>query len=147
MPNNRSTKRGRQGEPLVPDSPTLLRFAETLKLRGLAAATQSEYVRFARKLLERLACAPEVVTEEQLRAHLLRLKEEHGYSPSSMRTAVAAMRALFGTHLGRDWKLFDLVRSICSTSSPPASTACATSAGCTPAPNAAACLSRTCSRR
>ncbi len=111
MPNNKSTKRGRQGEPLVPDSPTLVRFAETLKLRGLAAATQSEYVRFARKLLERLACAPEAVTEEQLRGHLLRLKEEHGYSPSSMRTAVAAMRALFGTHLGRDWKLFDLVRA------------------------------------
>ena len=111
MPNNKSTRRGRTGEPLVPDSDTLLRFAETLKLRGLAAATQSEYVRFARKLLERLACAPEAVTEEQLRAHLLRLKEEHGYSPSSMRTAVAAMRALFGTHLDRDWKLFDLVRA------------------------------------
>ena len=112
MPNtNKSTRRSRKGEPLVPDSPTLIRFAETLKLRGLAAATQSEYLRFARKLLERLASEPEAVTEEQLRAHLLRLKEEHGYSPSSMRTAVAAMRALFGTHLGRDWKLFDLVRA------------------------------------
>ncbi len=109
--NNKTTKRGRKGEPLVPDTATLIRFAETLKLRGLALATQSEYLRFARKLLERLKCAPEAVTEEQLRAHLLRLKEEHGYSPSSMRTAVAAMRALFGTHLGRDWKLFDLVRS------------------------------------
>ena len=111
MTSNKSTKRGRKGEPLVPDSPTLIRFAETLKLRGLAAATQSEYLRFARKLLERLQCAPEAVTEEQLRAHLLRLKEEHGYSPSSMRTAVAAMRALFGQHLGRDWRLFDLVRA------------------------------------
>jgi integrase len=28
-----------------------------------------------------------------------------------MRTAVAAMRAYYGLHLGRDWKLFDLVRS------------------------------------
>jgi integrase/recombinase XerD len=28
-----------------------------------------------------------------------------------MRTAVAAMRAYYGSHLGRDWKLFDLVRS------------------------------------
>ena len=111
MPNNKSTRRGRSGEPLVPDSATLVRFAETLKLRGLAPATQSEYLRFARKLLERVQCPPEAVTEEQLRAHLLRLKEEHGYSPSSMRTAVAAMRALFGAHLGRDWKLFDLVRA------------------------------------
>jgi site-specific recombinase XerD len=111
MSNNKTTRRGRDGEPLDPDSETLIRFAETLKLRGLATATQSEYLRFARKLLERLKCAPETVTEEQLRAHLLRLKEEHGYSPSSMRTAVAAMRALFGLHIGRDWKLFDLVRA------------------------------------
>lgn len=28
-----------------------------------------------------------------------------------MRTAVSAMRAFYGLHLGRDWKLFDLVRS------------------------------------
>jgi integrase len=28
-----------------------------------------------------------------------------------MRTAVAAMRAYYGLHLGRDWNLFDLVRS------------------------------------
>lgn len=107
----KTTKRGRSGEPLVADCETLVRFAGTLKLRGLAETTREEYLRFARRLLERLKCAPEAVTEEQLRAHLLCLKEEHGYSPSSMRTAVAAMRALFGKHLGRDWKLFDLVRS------------------------------------
>jgi len=111
MSNNKSTKRGRDGEPLVPDNATLVRFAELLKLRGLAATTQEEYLRFARKLLGRLKCEPESVTQEQLRAHLLRLKEEHHYSPSSMRTAVAAMRAFFGLHLGRDWKLFDLVRA------------------------------------
>lgn len=110
MTKNKSAQRGRIRTPSQ-DSPTLIRFAELLKLRGLAAATQEEYMRFARKLINRLQCAPEEITEEQLRAHLLRLKEEHHYSPSSMRTAVAAMRAFFGLHLGRDWKLFDLVRS------------------------------------
>ena len=107
---NTSTKRGRVRTPSQ-DPETLVRFAELLKLRGLAPATQEEYLRFARKLLARLECLPEAVTEEQLRGHLLRLKEEHHYSPSSMRTAVAAMRALFGLHLGREWRLFDLVRS------------------------------------
>ena len=110
MSKNTSMKRDRVRPPSQ-DSETLVRFAELLKLRGLAEATQSEYLRFARKLLDRLQCDPTAVTEEQLRAHLLRLKEEHGYSPSSMRTAVAAMRALFGLHLGRGWKLFDLVRA------------------------------------
>ncbi|MBK8478320.1 MAG: tyrosine-type recombinase/integrase [Opitutaceae bacterium] len=107
---NTSTKRDRVRTPSQ-DCETLVRFAELLKLRGLAQSTQDEYLRFARKLLERLDCDPTAVTELQLRAHLLRLKEEHSYSPSSMRTAVAAMRALFGLHLGHDWKLFDLVRA------------------------------------
>lgn len=61
----------------VPVGEALVRFAETLKLRSLARATQ----------------------------------DERHYSPSSMRTAVSAMRAFYGLHLGRDWKLFDLVRS------------------------------------
>lgn len=42
---------------------------------------------------------------------MLQLKDEHHYSPSSMRTAVAALRAYYGRHLGRDWRLFDLVRA------------------------------------
>ncbi len=33
------------------------------------------------------------------------------YSPSSMRTAVAALSAFYNLHLGNAWKLFGLVRS------------------------------------
>lgn len=88
-----------------------MRFAETLKLRSLARATQEEYLRFVRKLAARHGGDPAVLDEPQVRAHLLHLKEAHHYSPSSMRTAVSAMRAFYGLHLGRDWKLFDLVRS------------------------------------
>ncbi|HTO03518.1 MAG TPA: tyrosine-type recombinase/integrase, partial [Opitutus sp.] len=38
-------------------------------------------------------------------------KDGHGYSASSMRTAVAAFTAFYNLHLGRDWKLFRLMRS------------------------------------
>lgn len=105
-----STKRGRVRTP-PQDPETLVRFAELLKLRGLAPATQEEYLRFVRKLTARTGGDPTALDEPALRAHLLRLKEEHHYSPSSMRTAVAALRAFFGLHLGRDWRLFDLVRA------------------------------------
>ena len=105
-----STKRGRVRTP-PQDSETLVRFAELLKLRGLAPATQEEYLRFVRKLAARTGGDPSALDEPALRAHLLRLKEAHHYSPSSMRTAVAAMRAFFGLHLGREWRLFDLVRA------------------------------------
>ena len=111
MSNHTSTKRGRVRAPLIPDPESLVRFAELLKLRGLAPATQEEYLRMVRKLAARTGGDPSGLDEAALRQHLLRLKDEHCYSPSSMRTAVAAMRAFFGLQLGRDWRLFDLVRA------------------------------------
>jgi hypothetical protein len=72
----------------VPDCEALVRFAETLKLRTLARATQEEYLRFVRKLAAQHGGDPSGLDEAQVRAHLLRLKEAHHYSPSSMRTAV-----------------------------------------------------------
>ena len=42
---------------------------------------------------------------------MLHLKEQRAYSPSSIRTVVAALRVYYGLHLGREGKLFDLVRS------------------------------------
>ena len=110
MSNHASTQKGR-AKAVPPDCDSLLRFAETLKLRTLAASTQEEYRRYLRKLATRVGGDPAALDEPQVRAHLLHLKAAHHYSPSSMRTAVAAMRAFYGLHLGRDWKLFDLVRS------------------------------------
>lgn len=105
-----STRRGTK-QVYVPDGESLVRFKETMRLRSLADATRAEYLRFVRKLAARHGGDPATLDEAAVRAHLLRLKDEHHYSPSSMRTAVAAMRAYYGLHLGRDWKLFDLVRS------------------------------------
>jgi hypothetical protein len=64
-----------------------------------------------RRLAGRVGGDPAGLDEAEVRAHVLHLKEQRAYSPSSIRTAVAALRAYYGLHLGRDWKLFDLVRS------------------------------------
>ncbi len=93
------------------DVESVVRFAETLRLRSLAPTTQAEYLRAVRKLVAHHGGDPAALEEAQVRAHVLRLKEEHHYSPSSLRTAVAALRAYYGRHLGREWRLFDLVRS------------------------------------
>ena len=106
-----STRRGAEKKNPAPDCESLVRFQETLRLRSRADSTQAEYLRMVRKLAARHGGDPSGLDEAAVRAHLLRLKDEHHYSPSSMRTAVSAMRAFFGLHLGRDWKLFDLVRS------------------------------------
>lgn len=111
MSTHKSTAQGRATAATLPDHDSVARFVELLKLRTLAASTQAEYLRYIRKLATRLKRDPAGLDETQVRAHVLHLKEAHGYSPSSMRTAVAALRAFYGLHLGRDWKLFDLVRS------------------------------------
>lgn len=111
MSTDISPAKGRAAKVVPADPDSLVRFAELLKLRSLSPGTQAMYLRFVRKLAARTGGDPAVLTEVQIRAHLLYLKQERAYSPSSMRTAVAAMRAYFGLHLGHAWKLFDLVRS------------------------------------
>ncbi len=112
MSSHKSTKTGGAAPAVLPSDPeSLVRFAELLKLRSLALSTQAEYLRYVRKLAARVRRDPAGLEEAEVRAHLLHLKEAHAYSPSSMRTAVAAMRAYYGLHLGHEWKLFDLVRS------------------------------------
>lgn len=106
-----STARGPKHQSHAADVESVVRFQETLKLRSLAATTQAEYLRFVRRLVTRHGGDPANLEEAQVRAHLLQLKDEHHYSPSSMRTAVAALRAYYGRHLGRDWRLFELVRA------------------------------------
>lgn len=95
----------------VPDHPSLVRFADLLKLRSPAASTQAEYLRYIRKLATRVGGDPADLDEAAVRGHVLHLKDKHHYSPSSMRTAVAALRAYYGLLLGHEWQLFDLVRS------------------------------------
>lgn len=95
----------------VPDPQSLFRFAELLKLRSLAAHTQAMYLRTLRQLTTRVGRDPCDLSEAQVREHILHLKAAHHYSPSSMRLATAALRNYYGRLLGRDWKLFDLIRS------------------------------------
>jgi len=83
---------------------------EALTLRSLADNTKEEYHRYLRKLAERTQCDPGKLTEPQVRAHLLHLKEVQHYSASTMRSAVAALQFFYRFVMQFDWSLFDLVR-------------------------------------
>lgn len=93
------------------DPDSLVRFADLLKLRSLSPSTQEEYVRLVRKLGQRKRCDPAVLDEAQVREHLLHLKDACGLSASTIRTAAAAFTAFYRLEVGRDWRLFDLVRA------------------------------------
>jgi integrase/recombinase XerD len=111
MSSHKSTATGCALRARVADPESLVRFAELLKLRSLAASTQFGYMKVLRRLAGRVGGDPASLDEAEVRAHVLHLKEQRAYSPSSIRTAVAALRAYYGLHLGREWKLFNLVRS------------------------------------
>lgn len=68
-------------------------------------------MRCVRRLAERKKCDPAVLDESQVREHLLYLKDTCGLSGSTVRTVAAAFIAFYRLQLGRDWRLFDLVRT------------------------------------
>jgi site-specific recombinase XerD len=107
MPNASTLKPGT----VFPQYESLQRLSEALSLRSLAPSTCDEYMRYVRKLATHANCDPAALDEAAVRAHLLRLKDEQRYSPSTMRTAVAALRFFHQFVCGRDWKLFSLVRN------------------------------------
>jgi integrase/recombinase XerD len=112
MSTHKSTKGKRGGQLVLPtDHQSLVRFAEMLQLRSLAHSTCAEYLRHIRRLGEQTSADPSTLTEEQVRAHILKLKTAHAYGPSSMRAATAALNSFYNQHLGKAWKVFQLVRS------------------------------------
>jgi len=111
MTNPKFTNVGRAQKAVPTENDSLIRFAELLQLRSLAEGTQKMYLNFMRKLGARVGTDPATMKEEQAREYLLYLKNKLGYSPSSMRTAAASMRAFYGLMLGHDWRLFEVVRS------------------------------------
>ena len=106
-----TTAKGGARKILPADPESLIGYAKLRKLRSCAASTQTDYLRYVRRVATRHGGDPSELTEAQVREHLLHLKEEHHYSPSSMRTAVSALSGYYNQHLGRAWKLFELVSS------------------------------------
>ena len=96
---------------LLPTDPkSLVDFADLLKLRSLTEATQKEYLRNLRRLASQSNRDPATLREADLRAYIIKLKDESNYATSTLRTAVAAFQVFYNLHLGNDWKLFSLIR-------------------------------------
>lgn len=95
---------------LPSDPKSLIEFAELLRLRSLEESTQCEYMRNLRRLGNQTGRDPAELSEADLRAYVLKLKDESGLSPSSMRTVAAAFEGFYIHHLGYRWTLFSLLR-------------------------------------
>lgn len=95
----------------VPSYESLARLQQMLALRSLAPRSRAAYLTYVQKFALHTGCDPGTLDEAAARAYLIYLKEKRAYSPSSMRSACAALSFFFKFVCERDWKLFDLVRS------------------------------------
>jgi site-specific recombinase XerD len=91
-------------------SPWAQRMRDNMVLRDFRPRTQEGYLLVARLLVQHFGRPPEALTEDDLRAYFLHLREVRKYAPSSLNVAVYGIRFLFVQTLGRDWSLFDLLR-------------------------------------
>ena len=96
---------------LNPTHPSLAKFSDFVQLKDYRQPTKDEYVRYVRKLGEHYACDPASLTEDQLRAYFLFLRQEKKFGGSAMKLARCALRAFFRDCLHvAGWTVFEEVR-------------------------------------
>jgi integrase/recombinase XerD len=91
---------------------TLLRqrMHEDLQLAGLADGKQTAYLRVVRQLAAHFNKAPDRLTEQDVRAYLLYLKNERQYSPSSLKVAASGITFFYNHTVPRDWETLKKLR-------------------------------------
>lgn len=86
------------------------RMGADMRLRDYRPRTRSGYELATRLFLDWARTEPAQLSEEQVRAYFLFLREQKKQAPSSINVAICALR-FFCTHtLGRDWPVFELLR-------------------------------------
>lgn len=81
-----------------------------LQLRGLATKTQDAYIRAVRQLADHYHKSPDQISEEELRAYFLYLKNEKQASRSSQTIALCGIKFFYQQTLRQEWQVFELVR-------------------------------------
>lgn len=81
------------------------RMIEDMRIRNLARNTQKEYVRSVAAFAKHFGKSPDRLTPEDIRTYQLYLLDEKGLSPSSLNTAVCALRFFYHVTLGVDWDI------------------------------------------
>lgn len=87
-------------------TPLRTRMIEDMTLAGFAARTQDVYIQAARRLAAHYKRSPDLLSEEEVRAYLLYLRDERGIARGTFKTNHGGIRFLFHRTLDRDWPLF-----------------------------------------
>jgi len=91
-------------------SPLRQRLIEDLQLAGLAQRTVVSYSSAVVKLSKHFGRSPDQLSEEELRQFFVHLIQERHLSDSSFKVYATAIKFFYERTLGREWKIFNLVR-------------------------------------
>jgi site-specific recombinase XerD len=83
---------------------------DDMKLRGLSANTRKAYLIAVRHLAERYRRPPDRISEDELRAYFLYLKDVRKLARSSMTIAICGIKFFYERTLNRKWLVFEIVR-------------------------------------
>ena len=92
--------------------PSIATFAAFVQLKDYRPPTKKEYVRYVRRLGDHYQCDPASLTEDQIRAYYLELRQVRKFGGSAMKVAKCALRCFYREHLklGRAWTVFEELR-------------------------------------
>lgn len=92
--------------------PSIATFAAFVQLKDYRQPTKKEYVRYVRRLGDHYHCDPATLSEDQIRAYYLELRQVRKFGGSAMKIAKCALRCFYREHLklGLTWTVFEDLR-------------------------------------
>lgn len=94
------------------DPPSIAKFAAFVQLKDYRPPTKREYVRYVRRPGDYHQCDPVTLSEDQVRAYYLELRQVRKFGASAMKVAKCACCCFFREHLklGLIWTVFEELR-------------------------------------
>ena len=93
------------------DAPSISKFTAFVQLKDFRGPTKKEYIRYVRRLGDHYQCDPALLTEDQVRAYYLELRQVRKFGGSAMKVAKCALRAFFQDCLHLEgWTVFEELR-------------------------------------
>jgi integrase/recombinase XerD len=86
------------------------RMHQDLQLAGLAEGTQKAYLRAVRQMAAHFRKPPDQISEGELRAYLVYLKNERQCKPSSLKIAASGLIFFYTHTVPRNWLTFNSLR-------------------------------------
>jgi integrase/recombinase XerD len=86
------------------------RLSDDLHLTGMSKRTHDGYIRAVRQLSDFAQCSPDQVSEQQVRAFFLHLKNERQFAFGSLRVALSGVKFFFAHTCKRDWEIFRMLK-------------------------------------